>query len=122
MAAGFSAHLLPGAYVESAGIRVSADAQQADDRAIAAMAARGIDITGHRPQQLSRSHRNFDRVVVLDRAAADVLRREFDFEEGTIVEMFVDDPHGGSLADYDRCASTITEKLGGLLNSGELST
>ena len=93
--------------------------QPASDHAITTMAERGIDLTAHRGQTITRELIDQAAVlIVMTRSHRDALASEF---PGTrlrihLMSELIDrtfdiaDPYGGTLAEYQDCAASL-EKL-----------
>lgn len=91
---------------ESAGTR---PADAVSPQTVAVMAERGIDLAGHVPTGLTSAHwSRADVVVTL--AHFDPAGRPEGFS-GERLAWGVDDPFGGSLADYRRARDAIERKV-----------
>jgi len=69
-------------------------------------AARGLDISGHRPRDLADLDLTvFDRIIVLDRNVA----AEIDLPAGPASLVWdIPDPYGRSLEEYRRCVALLS--------------
>ncbi len=91
---------------QSAGTR---PADAVSPQTVTVMAERGIDLAGHVPTGLTSAHwSRADVVVTL--AHFDPAGRPANFS-GELVAWGVDDPFGGTLADYRRARDTIERKV-----------
>lgn len=111
MAAGLAMKILGDIGVfESAGISLSDS--RANDNAIKVMREMGIDISNHYPRRVSSlSLSDFDFIIAMDSNVN--LRLKSLLPEGPdkILSWDVDDPWGGDIEDYRKCAETISNKI-----------
>jgi len=92
------------------------DGEMASAHAIQAMAARGIDLTAHRGQTVTRELIEHAAVIiVMTRSHRDALVTEFPAARAKIHLMSelaervydITDPYGGTLAEYEDCANAL---------------
>lgn len=95
------------------------DDTPASEHAVTAMATRGIDLTAHRGQTITRALIDQAAVIiVMTRSHRDALGSEFPAARAKIHLMSeladrvydIADPYGGTLAEYEDCATGL-EKL-----------
>ena len=101
--------------VRSAGVCAVEGAPASPD-AVRVMAERGVDISGHRAHDLTPADvEEATLILTMTPSHAESIRREFPRQARkvyTLAEMAgrsygVDDPYGGSLSEYRRCADEI---------------
>jgi protein-tyrosine-phosphatase len=108
--------------VESAGTWAVAGAP-ASRNAIQVMAERALDLANHRSQPVDqRLMEQADLVLVMTQSHSEILRLEFVDQSKKVFLLSemkagsrydVDDPYGGSLAEYQFCANVITDLIEG---------
>ncbi len=120
MAEGIAKKMLKGkAYVESAGI--AAWGSNASEDAIKVMKNEfDIDISGHNPTDIKNlSLNNFDYIVTMDSYIdtyiKKYIKKYYQIESNKIISWNIDDPYGGSIDDYKKCANIIQTNLQDLL-------
>ena len=114
MAAGLAKKLLGnlGAF-ESAGI--SHSDSRANTNAIEVMREAGIDIQAHRPRDVSSmSLDGFDFVIAMGLRVNAELKRHAAGQPNNILLWDIEDPLGGDMTVYRRCAEAIKNKLSDL--------
>jgi protein-tyrosine phosphatase len=106
-----------GAAVESAGISALAG-RAADPIAVDLLAARGVDISGHRARQLSADlAARFDVLVVMEKRQVRDVELMFPFARGRVRRLGefgnfdVDDPYGEPRHEFERALSMIERGL-----------
>jgi protein-tyrosine-phosphatase len=102
---------------ESAGVA----AQRADGAAPyaerALRIARGLDLSGHSPQNVADLNLSaFDQIVAMAPPVAHRLRADHDDIDDRLVVWSIPDPYGGSMADYRLCLEQIDAALDRLLD------
>ncbi len=120
MAEGIAKKILKGiAHVESAGI--AAWGRNASEDAIKVMKKEfGIDISDHNPTDVTDlSISNFDYIVTMDSYIdtyiKKYIKKYYQIESNKIISWNIDDPYGGSIDDYKKCANIIQTNLQDLL-------
>ena len=120
MAQGIAKKMLKGkAYVESAGI--AAWGRNASEDAIKVMKKEfGIDISDHNPTDVTDlSISNFDYIVTMDSYIdtyiKKYIKKYYQIKSNKIISWNIDDPYGGSIDDYKKCANIIQTNLQDLL-------
>ena len=107
--------------VFSAGVW-AVDGHQASDHAIAVMAERGIDITGHIAHTINANDvAEADLILVMTKDHEQVIRNtwpHYGWKIRRLSEMVgkrkdVWDPYGGSIEEYRVCADTLSEYIEG---------
>jgi protein-tyrosine-phosphatase len=107
------------AYVARSAGTWALENQPASGHAITVMRERGIDLTGHRGQTVTRKLLERAAVVIVMTAShRDALTSEFPTVRGKLHLMSelidrtfdIADPYGGTLAEYQDCAASL-EKL-----------
>ncbi len=118
MAAALARRLLgPGVEIQSAGVDAY-DGTPAAREAVAVMAERGIDLSGHRARRVDPSDlSSFDLVVVMDSCIAATLRT-FDLDPAKLVELDIPDPIGRGTEAYRTTAERIARALEGIFRPG----
>lgn len=99
---------------QSAGIRVSWQGLPASDGAVIAMKRRGLNLTAHRSQQVSKSLLEWaDQVICATDEHREKLIWQYPaYDEKTITFPFpIYDPYGGSDEEYERTAALIESQL-----------
>jgi protein-tyrosine-phosphatase len=106
--------------VESAGTW-TVDGRPASRYAVQAMIERGLDITSHRSQAVGhRLVEGADLVLVMTHNHAEALRLEFPDHAAKIhllsemkdgCRYDIDDPYGGSLAEYRDCVKELSDLI-----------
>ena len=111
MAAGLAMKILGNLGIfESAGIFPSDS--RANANAIEVMREVGIDISDHCPRRVSSlSLSNFDFIIAMDLDINLQLKRLLPDRPDKILSWDIDDPWGGEIKDYRKCAETIRNKL-----------
>lgn len=122
MAEGIAKKMLKGkAYVKSAGI--AAWGSNASEDAIKVMKKEfGIDISGHNPTDITDiSINNFDYILTMDpyidTYIKKYIKKYYQIESNKIISWNIDDPYGGSIDDYKKCAETLQNHLKDLLTN-----
>jgi len=111
MAAGLFSHLCSDVVCESAGL-YALDGQSASAHAVTAAAAMGANISEHKSRMLTpKIAESADIIVALGLHHAEALQLCYPHKRVLILGDGIDDPYGGSLADYKNCAIQIQEKL-----------
>lgn len=125
MAEGIAKRILKGkAYVESAGI--AAWGSDASHEAIKIMKDEfDIDISEHNPTDITDlSLNNFDYIVTMDSYIdtyiKKYIKKYYQIESNKIISWDIDDPYGGSIDDYKRCANIIKNQINDLLKKLEI--
>jgi len=120
MAEGLAKKILKGiANVESAGI--AAWGSKASEDAIRVMKDKfGIDISDHNPTDITDiSIGNFDYIVTMDSYIDTYIKKYIkkyhQIESSKIISWNIDDPYGGSIGDYKKCAKTLHTHIRNLL-------
>ena len=112
MAAALLGSLLSEAEVSSAGIYAENGAP-ASENAVAAMAARGVDISSHRARKLTGADAEADMVICMTRRHKAAVKAMFPGARAyTLTELAgeygdVPDPYGGGPAEYESCAGEL---------------
>lgn len=92
------------------------DGEPASRHAITALAARGIDLTAHRAQTITREQvEQAAVIIVMTRSHRDALASEFPHARAKLHLMSeladsvydITDPYGGTLAEYEDCAHAL---------------
>lgn len=98
------------AVFESAGI--SAIESQANPNAIEVMREMGIDISNHCPRRVSSvSLGDFDFIIAMDSNVNLQLKHLLPDRPDKILSWVIDDPWGGDIEVYRKCAETISNKI-----------
>ncbi len=125
MAEGITRKMLKGkANVESAGI--AAWGYDASHEAIKVMKDEfDIDISEHNPTDITDlSLNNFDYIVTMDSYVDTYIKKYikqyYQIESNKIISWNINDPYGGSIDDYKKCASVIKNQIHNLLKKLEL--
>ncbi len=116
MAEGIAKKMLKGkAYVESAGI--AAWGRKASKEAINVMKNEfGIDISDHNPTDVKNlSINNFDYIVTMDSYIDTIIKKSYPIESNKIISWNINDPYGGSIDDYKKCAKILQNHIKNLL-------
>lgn len=116
MAEGIAKKMLKGkAHVESAGI--AAWGSNASEEAIKVMKNMfDVDISNHNPTDITDlSINNFDYIVTMDSYIDTYIRRNYQIESNKIISWNIDDPYGGSIDDYKKCAKILQNHIKNLL-------
>ena len=121
MAAALARQLLgPGVEIQSAGVE-ACDGERAADNAVAVMAERGIDLSGHRARRVdSFDLHSFDLVVAMDRCVAAQLRARR-VDPAKLKEPDIKDPIGQGIDVYRETADRIAHELERIFGSGRQS-
>jgi protein-tyrosine-phosphatase len=106
------AHKIFGGAIEAESAGVSApNGDSAASNAIAVMAKKGMDISGHRARQIDAlTLSSYDRIVALDVNVAWRLRR-LGVNSPVLIELNVPDPIGADVKRYDETADLIEHEL-----------
>ena len=125
MAEGIAKKMSKGkAYVESAGI--AAWGRNASEEAIKVMRNEfDIDISGHNPTDVKNLLlNNFDYIVTMDSYINNYIKKYikkyYKNESNIIISWNIDDPYGGSVDDYKKCANIIKNQIHDLLKKLEI--
>ncbi|MCM8749011.1 hypothetical protein NET02_07640 [Thermomicrobiaceae bacterium CFH 74404] len=103
--------------IQSAGIE-ACDGAPAAQNAVAVMAERGIDLSGHRARRVDAAGlASFDLVVALDSGIAATLRA-LGVDPVRLVTLDVPDPFGQSVEAYRATAEQIARALEGIFRPG----
>lgn len=116
MAAGIAKKMLKGvAHVDSAGI--AAWGSNASEETINVMKKEfGIDISDHKPKDIiSLSLNNFDYIVTMNSYINTIIRRDHQIKSNKIISWNINDPYGGSIDDYRKCAKILQNNIKNLL-------
>jgi protein-tyrosine phosphatase len=115
MAQGLLASGVPNAHVRSAGLNALSGIP-ADETAVKLMAARGIDIRGHRAQQVTRELcRQAELVLVMSTDQRKRLEEDYPFATGRVfrvgefLKRDVSDPYGQSETAFRESLQVIDE-------------
>jgi protein-tyrosine phosphatase len=112
MAEGIAKKILGKSFaVESAGTSPLFDGAQPDAvRAVAGLF--GVDIAGHRTRSVAEVPLElFSYIIPLDLLVAAVLKRRYRISSIKLMVWEIDDPYGGQLADYQKCARILEGKI-----------
>lgn len=125
MAEGLAKKMLKGiAQVKSAG--VAAWSYDASHEAIKVMKDEfGIDISDHKPKDITNLLiSNFDYIVTMDSYIdtyiKKYIKKYYKNESNIIISWNIDDPYGGSVDDYKKCANIIKNQINDLLEKLEI--
>jgi protein-tyrosine phosphatase len=106
-----------GLAAESAGVAAQRGDGAAPYAVRALRQARGLDLEGHAPRDVTDvALPRFDRVVAMDATVAQRLRADPTAVGDRLVTWSVPDPYGGSMADYRLCLEQIDAALDRLLS------
>ena len=106
-----------GVAAESAGVAAQRGDGAAPYAARALRMARGLDLSGHTPQNVADLDLSiFDQVVAVAPSVAQRLRADHDPLDDRLVIWSIPDPYGGSMADYRLCLEQIDAALDRLLD------
>ena len=110
--------------VASAGVRCGNPGGPANDHAIAAMQARGIDLSSHMQRQVEAAAiSQFDMIIALDGAVRDKIRKTVpDLKVSLLLDFSIEnvgenvpDPYGQGPEAYERAVQLIKAGIEGLL-------
>ncbi len=97
------------------------DGHPASRHTVRVMADQGLDLSPHRSRAVTRHIiQEVDLVLAMTHNHVEALRLEFPDQAANIYLLSemkdgrrydIDDPYGGSLADYQACASEVTELI-----------
>ena len=105
-----------GMKAESAGVAAQRGDGAAPYAARALRMARGLDLSGHSPQDVADLDLlTFDRIVAMAPAVAQRLRADHAALDDRLVTWSLPDPYGGTMADYRLCLEQIDAALDRLL-------
>jgi protein-tyrosine-phosphatase len=105
-----------GVSVASAGVAAQRGDGAAPYAARALRVARGLDLSGHAPQNVADLDLStFNRIVAVAPAVAQRLRAAHNRIDDRLVTWSIPDPYGGSMADYRLCLEQIDAALDRLL-------
>jgi len=105
-----------GMEAESAGVAAQRGDGAAPYAARALRTARGLDLSGHSPQDVADLDLSaFDRIVAMAPAVAQRLRADHAALDDRLVIWSLPDPYGGTMADYRLCLEQIDAALDRLL-------
>jgi protein-tyrosine phosphatase len=106
-----------GLAAESAGVAAQRGDGAAPYAVRALRQARGLDLEGHAPRDVTDvALPRFDRVVAMDTTVARQVRTEHGVGADVLVTWTIPDPYGGSMADYRLCLEQIDAALDRLLS------
>lgn len=112
MAEGIAKKMLKGiAHIESAGI--AAWGYDASHEAIKVIKDEfDIDISDHKPKDIKNlSLSNFDYIVTMDSYVNNYIKKYikhyYQIKSNKIISWHINDPYGGSINDYKKCANTL---------------
>ena len=103
-------------FIESAGI-FAEDGQMASDEAIKAVAKYGIDLTSHRTQPVTEDLiQQCDIILTMTQAHKQILEPIAKGKVYTLLEYVgsqgdIQDPYGGDLEEYEKCAQELYDAL-----------
>ena len=107
-----------GVFADSAGVAAQRGDGAAPYAARALRMARGLDLSGHSPQNVADLDLSaFDRIVAVAPSVAQRLRADHDDIDDRLVTWSIPDPYGGSMADYRLCLEQIDAALDRLLSA-----
>jgi protein-tyrosine-phosphatase len=105
-----------GVRAESAGVAAQRGDGAAPYAERALRMARGLDLSGHTPQNVAALDLSaFTRIVAIAPAVAQRLRADCEGIDERLVTWSIPDPYGGSMADYRLCLEQIDAALDRLL-------
>jgi protein-tyrosine-phosphatase len=105
-----------GVAAESAGVAAQRSDGAAPYAARALRMARGLDLSGHSPQDVADLDLSaFDRIVAMAPAVAQRLRADHNRIDDRLVTWSIPDPYGGTMADYRLCLEQVDAALDRLL-------
>ena len=103
----------------SAGI-AAVPGNRATPDAVIAAGERGFDLTAHRARRVDDLDLDaYDLIVALAPSLAARLRARLRGEDERLIELDIDDPYGGDLDDYRRCAAEIESEVRRIVDSIE---
>ena len=114
MAEAFLKARLPNANVASAGLQRATVGWDADPYSVRAMAEHGIDISGHRAQQLTASFlADVDVILTMEEDQVDIVRHRFPGFRGDVRRICawadVEDPYGYPFSVFKEVCQQISE-------------
>lgn len=119
--------------IDSAGTSGWHENDRADERAVAAAAARGYDLSFCRSRPVNwRDYSNFDYILVMDEANLRTLQAEAPKEVGDRIRLFmsfadgakarsVPDPYAGKAKGFERVMDMVEEGCSALLTHLQLN-